>query len=68
MGLEPSHKMKKIVKNLGHSSRESWRITPAGHTNIERGYLPRYADRIRNEIADLEVILSAVDGPVFTTL
>jgi dinuclear metal center YbgI/SA1388 family protein len=43
-------------------------ILLAGHTNTEGGYLYRYADRIRKLSGDLEVVVSAVDGPIFKTL
>lgn len=46
-------------------------ILLAGHTNTEGGYLHRYAERIRKlakNADDLQVVVSAVDGPIFKTL
>jgi len=40
----------------------------AGHTNTEGGYLHRYAARIGELAPGVEVIVSAVDGPIFRTL
>jgi len=40
----------------------------AGHTNTERGYLPRYAERIAEEAPGVEVRVSESDGPIFRTL
>ena len=40
----------------------------AGHTNTEGGYLHRYSDRIKAQLPGLDVIVSAVDNPIFATL
>jgi dinuclear metal center YbgI/SA1388 family protein len=42
-------------------------ILLAGHTNTERGFLPIYAERIREKAPGLEVIHASADGPIFRT-
>lgn len=42
-------------------------IILGGHTNTERGYLPRLAERVRAELPGIETIVSTVDhDPVLT--
>jgi hypothetical protein len=40
----------------------------AGHTNTEGGYLHRYADHIKTKLRGLDVMVSAVDSPIFKTM
>lgn len=42
-------------------------ILLAGHTNTERGFLPIYAERIREKAPGLEVVHASADGPIFRT-
>ncbi|MFG0275538.1 MAG: Nif3-like dinuclear metal center hexameric protein [Phycisphaerales bacterium] len=42
-------------------------ILLAGHTNTERGFLPIYADRIREKAPNLDVVHASADGPIFRT-
>jgi putative NIF3 family GTP cyclohydrolase 1 type 2 len=43
-------------------------ILLAGHTNTERGYMPVYAERIRERAPGVEVLHCAADGPIFRTM
>jgi len=40
----------------------------AGHTNTERGYLPRYAERINELLPDARAHVLDADRPIFRTL
>ena len=40
----------------------------AGHTNTERGYMPVYAERIRELATGVEVLHCEADGPIFRTM
>lgn len=43
-------------------------IILAGHTNTERGYLPFYAEKIRERAPQIEVVVSQEDRTLFQTL
>lgn len=43
-------------------------VALAGHTNTERGYLPRLAERLRAALPDLPVVVSEVDRDPLTAM
>lgn len=45
---------------LAHVARGS-SVVLAGHSNTERGYLPRFAERLRSALPELSVLVSARD-------